>query len=69
MLQDRYRNYQLATAYCSQLMARIQLTSQSLKEYAATIKQLVHQALVRLPQYYIQREAAYASVKGINDNT
>jgi lysophospholipid acyltransferase (LPLAT)-like uncharacterized protein len=67
VLQDCYRDYQLATAYCSQLRARTQLIAQSLKEFATIIEQLIHQALLVLPQYYIQREAAYAFVKGIKD--
>jgi hypothetical protein len=35
--------------------------------FAAAVKQLAHQALVRLPEDFIQKEAAYAFVDGVKD--
>jgi hypothetical protein len=48
VLKSRYRDNELATAYRSQLKARIQLSSESLQEFAAAVEQLAYRALVRL---------------------
>jgi ribosomal protein S19 len=45
-------------AVCSQIKVRTQLIGESLQEFAPATKQLAHQALVGLPHYFIQREAA-----------
>jgi hypothetical protein len=37
-----------------------QLSSEHVQEFATSIGKLTHWDLVRLPQHYIQREAAYA---------
>jgi hypothetical protein len=54
-------------AYQFQLKARIQLSGESLQEFVAAVKQLVHWALVRLPVDFIQREATHAFVDGVRD--
>jgi hypothetical protein len=40
----------------------------SLQEFAATIEQLAHWALVELPEYYKQKEAAYAFTEGVKQH-
>jgi hypothetical protein len=45
----------------------MQLSSESLQELATAIEWLACQALVRLPECYIQKEAAYAFIDGVKD--
>jgi hypothetical protein len=54
-------------AYWSQLKARIQLSGESLQEFAAAIEQLVHWALVRLPVDFIQSATTHAFIKRVRD--
>jgi predicted Ser/Thr protein kinase len=65
--EDCCGDHQVAVAYCFELKTRTQLISKSLQEFAVTIGQLAHQALVELPLHFIQREAAYAFVSRIKD--
>jgi citrate lyase gamma subunit len=53
-LESHYRDHQLLPTYQSQLTSRIQLNSKSLQEFAAAIKQLALQTLVRLPVDFIE---------------
>jgi hypothetical protein len=39
-----------------------------LQEYAATVEQLVHWALIALPKDFIQREAAFAFYNGVKNS-
>jgi hypothetical protein len=64
-LKGRYGDHQLATAYREQLKARTQLIGESQQEFAAVIEQLAHQALVRLPIKFIQKEAAHTFIDGV----
>jgi len=41
-LQERFGDHQLAAAYRSQLMARVQASSDTLQEFAAAVEQLAH---------------------------
>jgi hypothetical protein len=45
----------------------IQLNDESLQEFAATIKQLAHWALVRLRVEFIQKEATHAFIDRVRD--
>jgi hypothetical protein len=67
-LKDHYGD-QLAVAYRSQLKVRTQLSSEVLQEFAATIQQVAHWTVVRLPEYHIQKDAAYAFVNGMKDGS
>ena len=60
-LQGRFGDHQLAAAYRSQLKARVQASSETLQEFAAAVKQLVHQALVGLPVAFIQTSRPLSS--------
>lgn len=66
-LEGCYREHLLAAVNCAQLKAKIQLIHESLQDFVAAIEQLAHQALNRLPQYYPQREAAFALFNMIRD--
>jgi hypothetical protein len=44
-LKGRYGNHQLAAAYWSQLKARMQLSSESIQEFAAPGEQFAHRPL------------------------
>jgi hypothetical protein len=59
-LKSHYRDHQLVVAYWSQNKARTQLSSESLQKCAPANKFLTHQALVKPPNNFIQREAALA---------
>jgi hypothetical protein len=67
VLEGHNGDHQLAAAYCSQLKARIQLSSESVQAFATGMKQFAHWALVSLPQHLVQREAAYVFVDGIRN--
>jgi hypothetical protein len=66
-LQDRFGDHQLAAAYRLHLKARVQMSSETLQEFAAAVEQLAHRALVGLPVGYIQMEAAHACIDGVRD--
>ena len=53
-LRDRFVDYQLATAYRSQLQARVQASGKTLQEFAATVEQLAHGAVVGLLVAFVQ---------------
>jgi hypothetical protein len=44
------------------MKARTRLSGELLQGFAAIIEQLAHRALVKLPQSFIQRKAAYAFI-------
>jgi len=46
-LQDRFGDYQLATAYRSQLKASVQASSETLQEFTAAVGQLAYRAPCR----------------------
>jgi hypothetical protein len=54
-LQDRFRDHQLATAYRSQLKARVQTSGETLQEFAAAVEQLAHQHLLGFPSATFRR--------------
>jgi hypothetical protein len=54
-------------AYRSQLKARVQASSETLREFAAAIEQLAHRALVGLPVAFIQTAAAHSYIDGVRD--
>jgi hypothetical protein len=54
------RDHQLVADYWPQLKARTQMSGESLQQFAAAVDQVAHQALVGLPENFIQREADYA---------
>jgi hypothetical protein len=66
-LQDRFGDHQLAAAYRSQLKTRVQTGGETLQEFAASVEQLAHRALVGLPEGHIQTEIAHAFIDGIRD--
>jgi hypothetical protein len=66
-LKGHYGDHQLAVACRSQLKVRTQLSSESLQEFATTIKQLAHKHPLGLLHYFIQREAAYTFINRIRD--
>jgi hypothetical protein len=53
-----YRDHQLVAAYWSWPKASIQLSGESLQEFAVAVEHLAHWAPVRLLKDFIQREAA-----------
>jgi hypothetical protein len=53
--------------YHSNMKARTHLVSESLLEFSIAPEQLVHHTLVRLPQYFIQREVANSFISWIRD--
>jgi hypothetical protein len=65
--QDRFGDHQLAVAYRSQLKARVQMSGETLQEFAEAVEQLAHRALVGLPVGLIHTEAAHASIDGVRD--
>jgi hypothetical protein len=66
-LKGRYRSQQLVAAFRSQVEARTQLRGMPLQELAAAVEHLVHQALIRLPEDFIWREADYVFTDEIKD--
>jgi glucose-6-phosphate-specific signal transduction histidine kinase len=60
-LWDSFGDHQLAAAYQSQLKPRVQASGEKLQEYAATVEQLAHRALVGLPVAFIQRPPTLSS--------
>jgi hypothetical protein len=54
-------------AYHPQLKVRAELSGEPLQEFAAAIQQLVHCALVGLPEDHIQKEVAYAFIDRLKD--
>jgi hypothetical protein len=66
-LEGHYWDHQLTTAYHSQLRARTQLSCMLLQEFAAITEQSSYQALVGLPQYFVQNDIAFAFVYRIRD--
>jgi hypothetical protein len=59
-VDSHYGDHQLAVAYWSQLIAKIQLNSESLQEFAAAIRHFVLHAVVGLPADFILWEDAHA---------
>jgi hypothetical protein len=53
--------------YHSQLKPRTQPSGKFVQEFSTIVQQLFYWALVSLPQYYIQKEAAYAFVNEVKD--
>jgi hypothetical protein len=53
-LQDRFWDHKLAATYRSQLKARVQVSGETLQEFAAVVEQLTHWTLLRLPDGFIQ---------------
>jgi len=66
-LQDCFGDHQLAAAYRSELKARVQVSSETLQEFAAAVEQLPHRTLVGLPVAFIQTEAAHSFIDGVRD--
>jgi hypothetical protein len=62
-LQDRFGDHQLAMVYRSQLKARVQMSDETLQEFAEAVEQLPHRA----PVGFIQTEAAHAFIDGVRD--
>jgi hypothetical protein len=65
--RDCFGDHQLAAAYRVQLKARVRTSGETLREFAAAVKQLAHRALVGLSFAFIQRETAHAFIDGVRD--
>lgn len=66
-LRDRFGNHQVAAAYRSQLNTRVQISGETLQEFAAALEQLAHRVLAGLPVAFIQKEAAPSFIDGLLD--
>jgi len=66
-LRDRFGDHQPATTYRSQLKARVQVSGETLQEFAAAVEQLAHRAFVGLPVAFVQTEAADSFIDSVRD--
>jgi hypothetical protein len=66
VLKGHFRD-QLAVAYWSQLKARTQVCGELLHKFAVAIKQLAHWVIIRLPEDFIHRQAAYTFTDRVKD--
>jgi hypothetical protein len=66
-MQNRFVDHQLAAACRSQLKARVQMSGETLQEFAAAVEQLAHQALVGLTVGFIQTGVADVFIDGVRD--
>jgi hypothetical protein len=66
-LKDRFGDNQLVAAYRSQLKSRIEMSGETLQEFAAAVEQLSHWSLVGLSVGFIQTEATNAFIDGVRD--
>jgi hypothetical protein len=67
VFDGRYRDHQLAAAYCSQLKTWTQMISMSLKEFTTTIKQSAHCAFVGVLKYFIWKDTTHPFIDGTRD--
>jgi hypothetical protein len=66
-MRDRFVDYQLAAAHRSQLKARVQASGKTLQEFAATVEQLAHGAVVWFLVAFVQTEAAHPFIDFVRD--
>jgi hypothetical protein len=58
MLKNRCKDHQLVMAYWAHLKTRTKVSSEALQEFAAAIKEVYHQAVIRFLKEFIQKETA-----------
>ncbi|KAJ3644372.1 hypothetical protein Zmor_027037 [Zophobas morio] len=67
-LELRFGDEHLRQVFVAQLKSRIQKSSESLQEFAADVKRLVHLAYPEAPQDFQDRLAAETFVNGVRDS-